>query len=469
MSLVGGPVGTETPWRQPPPLDYTATIDGTEVSSGILAFNADERWVRRSEGRRSRQQTEAQHAQFGAITNIADSSQQMATVAVGDLDGDGHVDAVVGSRSPSSVRVFLSPGPGGGVWTARTVTTAVDDPLDVQVADINGDGDLDLLSASVNDHKIAWYENIRGDGLTWKQRVITTSATGTRALFPADLDGDGDVDIAAGHFLGGETVWYENAAGDGRDWILHVVSTHCRNPDKFVVADFDSDGDLDMITSCRHPAGVYWLENANGLATAWVVHTVTRNILWPRAVAVGDADGDGDLDVVSGSRNDDMVAWYENDGASPPGFTMHVLADNPVGYGLPGSCDPCAPECGLADGANDVHLVDLDFDGDLDLVASATHADRIFWYENNAPGGPQWTLRNLANPGNPRELALADVDRDGDLDVFYVNRLEARPGPLAVPGRGVWWVENVLLPGAAPLFTGECSDGVDNDADCQID
>jgi hypothetical protein len=459
---LSGSAGAEPAWGE-----STPPASDTGSSSEVLLSYAGERWQRRAEGFRSPE--DISHTQFGTITNIVTSAQQMANVAAGDLNGDGRVDIVVGSRTPSSVRAFFNPGPGGGNWTALSVSTAVDDPLDVQIADFDGDGDLDLASASSNSDTIDWFENLNGDGLTWTKRVISTSATGSRAIFPADMDGDGDMDLAAGHFLGEETVWYENADGDGSDWITHVVSTHCRRPDKFVVADFDGDGDMDMITSCRVPHGVYWLENTNGLATAWVVHTITNNILWPRAVAVGDVDGDGDLDVASGSRNDDMIAWYENNGASPPGFAMHVLVDNLPGYNLELSCDPCAPECGFADGANDVHFVDLDLDGDLDLVASATHADRTFWFENNAPGGPKWTLRNLANPGNPRELAIADFDGDGDLDVVYVNRLEARPGPTAIPGRGARWVENVLEPGPAPFFTGECSDEVDNDADCQID
>jgi hypothetical protein len=146
-----------------------------------------------------------------------------------------------------------------------------------------------------------------------------------------------------------------------------------------------------------------------------------------------------------------------------------VLVDNPGWEGVPGQCDPCAPECGFADGAIDVDMADLDLDGDLDLVATAAHADRLFWLENAAGDGSQWTTRNLANPGNPRETALADVDGDGDTDVFYVNKSNAAFGPLVTPGKGASWVENVLLPGPPPFSAGICSDGVDNDGDCRID
>jgi hypothetical protein len=413
--------------------------------------------------------SQVSHSVFGPVTRIAADYSNNAGITAADVNGDGHVDLVVGTRLNDALRVYFNPGTCCAAWGQVLVTANLNFTFDVAAADVDGDGDVDLVSASERDNKIAWYENVNGSGATWFPRVITTSALGVRYIFPADMDGDGDVDVVAAHQGEGVTAWYQNAGG-GSAWTRRVVSLYSSAPDKLVAADFDFDGDLDLITTSRNPNGVYWLENANGAATSWRVRNITADVLYPRAIAVGDLDGDGDLDVVSGSRNDDKIAWYENDGASPPRFAAHVLADNPAFENADGNCDPCAAECGFADGALDVHVADVDLDGDLDIVAAATHADRIFWYENRAPNAPaRFTARNLANPGNPRETVLADVDGDGDLDVAFFNRAEARPGPLMTPGQGPAWVENRRLAGPAPPYIAECFDGVDNDADCQLD
>ena len=61
--------------------------------------------------------------------------------------------------------------------------------------DMDGDGDVDALSASPNDDTVAWYENVDGSGNTWSAHTITTSANGARSVFAIDLDRDGDVDV----------------------------------------------------------------------------------------------------------------------------------------------------------------------------------------------------------------------------------------------------------------------------------
>ena len=81
-------------------------------------------------------------------------------------------------------------------------------------------------------------------------------------------------------------------------------------------------------------------------------------------VFVADLDGDGDLDIVSSSRGDDTIAWYENDGADDPTFTAADIATS-------------------ADGAQDVHVADLDGDGDLDIVSAGHDDDTITWYGND--------------------------------------------------------------------------------------
>ena len=74
------------------------------------------------------------------------------------------------------------------------VKTDADGARSVHAADIDGDGDMDLASASYNDHKITWYENTDGNGSAWRVHVVATDAHGAVSVYIADIDGDGDMD-----------------------------------------------------------------------------------------------------------------------------------------------------------------------------------------------------------------------------------------------------------------------------------
>ncbi len=89
------------------------------------------------------------------------------------------------------------------------VTTAVSWPTCVYAADLDGDGDLDVLSASSNDDKIAWYENDTAPEFSDEQ-VITTEADGAQSVYAADLDGDGDLDVLSASSSDDKIAWYEN-------------------------------------------------------------------------------------------------------------------------------------------------------------------------------------------------------------------------------------------------------------------
>ena len=75
-------------------------------------------------------------------------------------------------------------------------------------ADVDGDGDLDVLSASNFDNKIAWYEN---DGLqSFTEHTISNNAGGASSLFVEDVDGDGDLDVLSASSTDDKIAWYEN-------------------------------------------------------------------------------------------------------------------------------------------------------------------------------------------------------------------------------------------------------------------
>ena len=89
---------------------------------------------------------------------------------------------------------------------------------------MDGDGDLDVVSASLNDDKIAWYENLGGSGGSFTTHVITTSADGAYSVFAVDMDGDGDVDVLSASYYGDTVAWYQNL-GNGGSFATHVITT----------------------------------------------------------------------------------------------------------------------------------------------------------------------------------------------------------------------------------------------------
>ena len=93
-----------------------------------------------------------------------------------------------------------------------------DEARSVFAADVDGDGDVDVLSASGYDDEIAWYENEEGDGTSWTARTIASAADGARSVFAADVDGDGDIDVLSASSGDDEIAWYENVLGDGMSW-----------------------------------------------------------------------------------------------------------------------------------------------------------------------------------------------------------------------------------------------------------
>ena len=99
---------------------------------------------------------------------------------------------------------------------------------------------------------------------------------------------------------------------------------------------------------------IAWLENDGAANPTFSSNTIATNADYAFDVKVADIDGDGDLDIISASNNDDKIAWYENDGAANPSFTAATIATT-------------------ADEAREVFIGDVDNDGDLDIVSASPY------------------------------------------------------------------------------------------------
>lgn len=343
-------------------------------------------------------------------------------IIAADFDGDGDID-LTGADAEPNCNLYLLRNDGQGRFTHSYIQKYAGDQDQATrmerhaAGDMNGDGLLDIVIVHNLNWDIRWFEHPGIDAIDkpWKIHRISPpkGVPGSYDVAIADLDADGDLDVAASSWrYGNRFDWFENN-GDGSKWTRHEFDSDLGETRTIDVGDFNGDGKPDLLGTARIGNVVMWYENSgNPLQDGWKKHVIDDQTVNPTHGHPVDLDGDGDLDVVmtyglagvlgNNSPDSHQVAWYENLG--PAGkddkWKKHVIAPSfPQGF--------------------EAVAGDLDGDGDVNVVATGWSSEgRIAWFEN--PGDPRgtWkmhTLKKLWPMANT--VVLADVDNDGRLDI----------------------------------------------------
>ena len=260
-------------------------------------------------------------------------------------------------------------------------------------ADLDGDGDVDVVGAMEYD-EIAWLENDGNQGFTF--HIIDDGPSIARAVLAADVNGDGFMDVIAAHAPGGvgepRILWHRN---DGNQNFTEFVITAALDlPEALCAADLDQDGDLDVCSASSLDNTLAWHEYDG--AEGFTDHLITTLANGAASIAAADMDRDGTMDIVCGSRDDDTIAWYENDGRQ--NFSAHTISTS-------------------ADGVQSVCAADLDADGHMDVISASILDGKVAWYRNDGAQGFDEHVLSASHTG-ARDVSAADLDGDGDLDVI---------------------------------------------------
>ena len=314
----------------------------------------------------------------------ADQPIRLERHAIGDVNRDGRSDVVIVDNLRSDIRWFENPGPENlsNPWPLHRVAQANEVPgsYDVALADLDADGDLDVASSSWKGERIDWFENVGrpGNGQVWQRHEVANKIGETRTIAIADLNRDGQLDLLATARTTNQVMWFEREGEMPlNSWKMHSIDQSTHAPAHGHPVDLDNDGDLDVVVACGIAAPdsatienshqVAWYENvgAPGRANTWKKHLISTGFLQGFEAVAGDLDSDGDLDVVAtGWSPHGQIAWFENSGDPRRPWKQHSIKQR-------------------WSNAVTVIVADLDRDGRLDIVACAERgANELRWWRN---------------------------------------------------------------------------------------
>jgi FG-GAP-like repeat/Secretion system C-terminal sorting domain len=237
----------------------------------------------------------------------------ITSTSANDMDGDGDIDLVMAERpNDGGLISWWENDDNGQNWTEHPIEDLFVGVNRILAADVDNDGDMDVIGNSYSPGGFSWWSNDDGVGQTWTAHVINTESWGCWGLDAGDLDGDGDTDIVGVAYFDYEVLWWQqDENGDFTEHLLEISPNPFDGPRDVVAQDMDHDGDMDILCAMSFYDYIAYWENVNGDGSVWVLHHAAQGYEGAWGVAAADFNGDGLMDICGTAHDDGYVKWWE--------------------------------------------------------------------------------------------------------------------------------------------------------------
>lgn len=333
----------------------------------------------------------AEDVVFDAGTDYA-TGARCANIQAADLNGDGFLDMVSTNWNSDTVSILVGDGLGG--FAPAVNYPSGDKPWWVAIGDIDLDTKLDLAVACAFSDAIAVHYG-NGDG-TFEPRLLFPCGPNPRACTLGDLNNDGETDMISANINGNDLSVLLGLGS--RTFDIPISIPGGRKPAMVMLDDLDGDGFKDLISGMRTDDELWiWRNSTFGWVESPLILPTGSSVY---AMAAGDVDGDGDRDLVVSNLVGNSFSVFLAD--SPLVFAPQV--EYPSGGDQPATSD----------------LADLDGDGDLDVSCAHLVSSNLSIHLNDGNGNFTY-LRDILDLDRPASAMSADLDRDGAPDMMIAS------------------------------------------------
>lgn len=227
-----------------------------------------------------------------------------------DIDGDSDIDLLGASSSLNEITLWQNNGGDPVNWEEITIDDNFGMAKSVTSADIDNDGNLDIIGAALSDNEIAWWSYTDG---SWNKNTIVNNYSGVHSVQAVDMNNDGNMDILAAAYINNSIAWWKNDGNNPISWEKETIQIGFANACIAFGCDFNNDNNIEVVGTSQGNDELALFENIDD-PIQWEKNIIDE-VLAAWSLEVADMDDDGDMDIFAASGKgggNKLVKWYEN-------------------------------------------------------------------------------------------------------------------------------------------------------------